>query len=391
MSYILGKEEVEAVRQVIERGHLDRYIDGENSVSSRFEKNFANKIGVKHALAVSSGTAALICGLAGMGVGPRDEVIIPSFTYIATALAPLAVGAVPIIAEIDQSLTIDPLDIERRITPQTKAIIPVHMHGLPCNMSAIVKLAKQHNLMVLEDVAQACGGSYQGQKLGSIGDVGIFSFNHYKIITCGEGGALVTNNTEFFQRAMIQHHGGCIFEIDPPALQVQTFAGWNFRISEILSAILQVQLTRLDNILASLCAEKNIIVDKLTNTSDAFQPCPVNDQQGDCGTTVFLSFNSAEQAKTFIQQATKANIDVWFPGTKGHVFTDWEPILEKRGAHHIDRDGFRFTMKPLKFNKDMCPQTLSILKRTVGISTKVNRSREELHKLIDNIITLGTK
>lgn len=286
MSYILGKEEVEAVRQVIERGHLDRYIDGENSVSSRFEKNFANKIGVKHALAVSSGTAALICGLAGMGVGPGDEVIIPSFTYIATALAPLAVGAVPIIAEIDQSLTIDPLDIERKITPQTKAIIPVHMHGLPCNMSAIVKLAKQHNLMVLEDVAQACGGSYQGQKLGSIGDVGIFSFNHYKIITCGEGGALVTNNTEFFQRAMIQHHGGCIFEINPPALQVQTFAGWNFRISEILSAILQVQLTRLDNILASLCAEKNIIVDKLRNTSDAFQPCPVNDQQGDCGTSV---------------------------------------------------------------------------------------------------------
>jgi dTDP-4-amino-4,6-dideoxygalactose transaminase len=226
--YIIGKEEIGAIKQVIESGQLFRYRGGEGGETDKFEKEWSEKIGIKHTLAVTSGTAALICGMVGMGIGPGDEVIVPGYTFMSTALAPLAVGAVPIIAEIDESLTFDPKDLEKRITPRTKAVIPVHMVGLPCNMDAIMQIAKKHNLMVLEDACQSVGGSYKGKRLGSIGHAGVFSFNQYKTITCGEGGALVTNDGDIYDRALIHHDGGCVFRDHAAEIRPPFFAGWNF-------------------------------------------------------------------------------------------------------------------------------------------------------------------
>ena len=157
--YIIGKEESDAVARVIESKQLFRYRGGEGGETDTFEKEWAAKIGSKYALAVTSGTAALIIGMVGMGVGPGDEVIVPAYTFMATALGPLAVGAVPIIADVNESLTIDPADIERKITPRTKAIIPVDMVGLPCDMDGVMDVAKRHGLKVLEDACQADGGS----------------------------------------------------------------------------------------------------------------------------------------------------------------------------------------------------------------------------------------
>ncbi|MCP4184975.1 MAG: DegT/DnrJ/EryC1/StrS family aminotransferase [Hyphomicrobiales bacterium] len=253
--YIMGKEEVEAVQQVIESGQLFRYQPGVESITDKLEKELSQRFGVNHAIALSSGTASLITALAGMGIGPGDEVIVPAYTFMATALAPLAVGAVPVLAEIDQSLTIDPSNAEKKITPNTKAIIPVHMCGLSCDMTAIMQLAQKHNLLVLEDAAQACGGSYQGQALGTIGDVGAFSFNSHKIISCGEGGAIITNQVEFFQRALIHHDGGCAFR--DHKLDIPFFAGLNFRTQDILIALFRVQFCRLDGILAAVRAEES--------------------------------------------------------------------------------------------------------------------------------------
>lgn len=383
MPYSLGEDEVDAVRQVIEKGYLDRYINGDDSISSQFEKEFSKKLKVKYSLAVSSGTAALICGLAGMCIGPGDEVIIPAFTYIATALSVLAVGAIPVIAEIDTSLTLNPEDIKRKITKKTKAIIPVHMHGLPCNMTAIMQIAKRYKLLVLEDVAQACGGSYGSRHLGTIGDAGIFSFNHYKIITCGEGGALITDKKIFHQRAIVQHHGGCIFEPGFTRLGIKAFAGWNFRISEISSAILRVQLSKLDSILRDLRKEKRIILDCLSNVVSPFTFCPIHDEEGDCGRVVFLQFTSRNQANTFFQKMKLNNINAWFVNTKGHVYSDWEPILKKRGAHHTQRDPFQLSKNSLNISKNSFPQTSSILQRVIGISTQIGRSRKELRVLTD--------
>ncbi|MEW8030297.1 MAG: aminotransferase class I/II-fold pyridoxal phosphate-dependent enzyme [Candidatus Thiodiazotropha sp.] len=385
--YILGEEELKAVEQTFKTGNLDRYVDGENSVTAKFEREFAHKMGSSNSLAVSSGTAALICGLVGMGVGPGDEVIIPGYTYAATALAVLAVGAIPVITEIDASMGIDPIDIQRKISVRTKAVIPVHMCGLPCNMSAIMDIAKNSNIQVLEDAAQACGGSYGGQRLGSIGHAGIFSFNHYKIISCGEGGALITNDNILFQNALLHHDGGCIHEAEGnrPDIQIPTFAGWNFRLTEILSAILRVQLKRLDDILASLRDEKRVLTERLSDVHEGVRPVISNDSKGDCGTAFFLQFESEKQANLFAQYSEQQKIDVWFPDYSGHVYSDWEPLFEKRGAHHPARDAFCIAQHVPDYTRDMCPNTTSILKRTVGISTDVNRDDRELDVLSSDI------
>lgn len=152
--HIMGKEEAEAAGRVIESGRLFRYLDDEESETRQFERTWAERIGVKYTIAMSSGTAALTSGLVGLGIGPGDEVIVPAYTFMATATAALTVGAVPVAAEIDESLTLDPADVRGKITPRTKAIIPVHMVGLPCDMDALMAIAREHNLLVLEDVAE---------------------------------------------------------------------------------------------------------------------------------------------------------------------------------------------------------------------------------------------
>jgi 8-amino-3,8-dideoxy-alpha-D-manno-octulosonate transaminase len=163
----IGDEEIAMVTQALRSKNLFRYLKSEeDSFTFRFEKEFRKATGVEHALAVNSGTSALICALVGLGVSSGDEVIVPAYTYIATAAAVMAVRGIPVIAEIDNSLTLDPADVERKITPRTKAIIPVHMRGTPSRMDEIMKIAQKHNLVVIEDCAQANGGTYKGKPLG---------------------------------------------------------------------------------------------------------------------------------------------------------------------------------------------------------------------------------
>lgn len=383
--YIIGEEEVQAVRRVIQSGQLFRYRGGEGGESDKFEAEWSKKIGVQHTMAVTSGTAALICGLVGMGVGPGDEVIVPGYTFMATALAPLAVGAMPVIAEVDTSLTIDPADIERKITPRTKVIIPVHMVGLPCNMDAIMDIAKRHDLKVLEDACQADGGSYGSRRLGSIGHAGAFSFNHYKIITCGEGGAMVTDDQEIYERALIFHDGGSVFRDRPAALAVPFFAGMNFRINEILSAILRVQLTRLDGMLETMLAEKRTMMQALAGAGD-FTFNPIHDVEGDCGTTLALLFDTPEKVRGFLARLKERGVGASTPIDSGrHVYTNWEPILKQRGAHHPGLDAYKLASEPVSYEKDMCPETLSVLERTVFLSTRPDRSPEELETVIEKV------
>jgi dTDP-4-amino-4,6-dideoxygalactose transaminase len=383
--YIIGNEEAEAVRRVIESGQLFRYRTGEVSETASFEDAWAEKIGVKHAVAVTSGTAALICGLVGMGIGPGDEVIVPAYTFMATALAPLAVGAVPVIADVDESLTLDPEDFERKITPRTRVVIPVHMCGLPCQMDEIMAIAREHDILVLEDGCQADGGAYRGRMLGSIGDAGVFSFNYYKIITCGEGGALVTDDEDIYERALIHHDGGAAFRSYASRMSTPFFAGWNFRMNEILSAVLRVQLTRLDGILGALRAEKRTLVSALKD-EPAFCLNPVNDPEGDCGTTLALLFETPEATRGFLANLSAEGVDASTPIDSGrHVYTNWEPVLEQHGAHHPGRDAYQLAAEPVTYTKDMCARTLSILERTAYIETSATRSPAELEILIDKV------
>lgn len=383
--YIIGKDEVEAVRRVIESGQLFRYRGGEGGETDRFEAEWSAKIGVKHTIAVTSGTAALICGLAGMGIGPGDEVILPGYTFMATAAAILAVGAVPIIAEIDESLGLDAADVERKITPRTKAIIPVHMCGFPADMNAIMAVANKHGVKVLEDACQADGGSYKGKRLGSIGHAGGFSFNHFKIISCGEGGAVTTDDEDTYYRALVHHDGGCAFRDHAAEVTVPFFSGWNFRINEILSAILRVQLTRLDGILAKLRAEKKIMMEELAGCS-AFGFNPINCVEGDCGTTLGLLFETPSEAGAFASRANELGVGCGSPYYSGiHVYWNWEPILKQSGAHHPMRDAYKLTDAKYEYSEDMCPKTKEYLGRTIYLGTSVNRSKDDLMDMISRV------
>jgi dTDP-4-amino-4,6-dideoxygalactose transaminase len=383
--YILGTEELEAVRRVIESGRLYRYPVDEVSESKAFEREWAEKIGCEHAIVMSSGTAALICGLVGMGVGAGDEVLVPAYTFMATPLAVLAVGAVPVIVEIDETLTIDAEDVKRKIGPATRAIIPVHMCGLQCDMDAVMEIAATHNLMVLEDACQADGGTYKGRRLGSIGDAGAFSFNEFKIITCGEGGALVTNNRELYERAMIHHDGGCVRWDHDFDLQAPLFAGVNYRIHEISSAILRVQLKRLDDILTSLRREKLVMRQELEG-EEGFIFNPIHDEDGDCATNLALLFESRERAREVVDGLQGSGIKVRCPLDSGrHVYVNWEPILQKRGAHHSGSDAFKLAHASPAYTPDMCPRTIDILGRTVLLETKATRAEDELRLHLDGV------
>ena len=242
---LIGAEEERAVIDVIRSKRLFRYY-GPNPGSSKAEQlehDFAKYTGAKFTLAVTSCTAALICGLLGLEVGPGDEVIVPAYTWIATAEAVLAVGAVPVVAEVDDTLTLDPKDIENHISRHTKAIIVVHMRGVPAQMDEIMAISRKHAIPVLEDVAQANGASYHGVKLGTLGDVGCFSLQFNKVITSGEGGLIITNNPQVWKRAVMYHDpvAGRRYEIPDE----ETLWGVNFRMPELTAAVACVQLEKL--------------------------------------------------------------------------------------------------------------------------------------------------
>ena len=207
--YRIGQEEIEAVKRVIESKKLFK-VNAALKESMHVEEDIREYFKTPYAIVMTSGHAALVSALTALGIGPGDQVIVPAYTYIATAMAVVAVGAIPVIAEVDETLTICPEDVEKKITPATKAIFPVHICGYPCNMDAILDIAKRHNLFIVEDACQADGGTYHGQHLGTIGDAGALSFNHFKIITAGEGGAFLTKDRDVFEKALIYHDSNAI-------------------------------------------------------------------------------------------------------------------------------------------------------------------------------------
>ena len=384
----IGQREIDAVARVIRSGHLFRYGDpktGHLNECAKFEKELAAMTGTEYALTVTSGTAALICALVGLGVGPGDEVILPGYTFMASALAPLAIGAIPVIAEIDESLTLDPKDAEAKITSRTKVIMPVHMCGLPANMNAIMRIARRHKVKVVEDACQADGGWYKGKCLGSIGDVGAFSFNFYKNITSGEGGAIVTNDQVVYERALIHHDGGAIFRPHAKDIGVPFFAGWNFRLNEILGAILRVQLKRIDGLLTRTRAAKHKIVESLSGYPGV-RFIKHNDLAGDCGTTVGFLFGSEAQMRGFMTALGKRGVGSWSPIDSGrHVYTNWEPVMEKRGSYHPSLDAYRRAENrgaQSGYTADMCPRTLDILSRTAYVNTSPHQKAADIRCVI---------
>jgi dTDP-4-amino-4,6-dideoxygalactose transaminase len=357
-AYWFGEEETNAVMKVIKSGYLFRY-GNENDPKflhkvSTLETEFAKYSGTDYALATSSGTSSLLVSLMALGLKQGDEVIVPAYTFVATYSACIFAGLVPVLAEIDNSLTLDPEDIEHRITPRTKAIMPVHMLGNACNMDRIMEIAQKHNLFVLEDSCQAAGASYKGKKVGSIGHMGAFSLNIYKTINSGDGGLVVTNNKLLYETAFGVHDQGH----KPSRLGVEVGArsilGLNFRINELTAAVALAQLAKLDTIVATLRGKRKKLKN-LISGAKGFKFRVLNDSDGDSATLCTVIFDTREQAVKVSNALGSKTLDQ----SGWHVYANMEHVLG-----HLKSVG-----QP--HEKGAYPKTDDILSRSMNISIGV--------------------
>ncbi|MFC2023826.1 DegT/DnrJ/EryC1/StrS family aminotransferase, partial [Chloroflexota bacterium] len=246
---LVGDEEIKEVMDVLESGYLYRYqVGGDPRFQGKvlqLEREIAKQSQVRFAVAVNSGTSALLIALLGLGVGPGDEVIVPGFTFVASISAVVYAGAVPVLAEIDRTLNLDPEDVRKKITPRTRAIMAVHMMGNPARLDELKAIADEHGLYLVEDAAQAFGASYHGRSLGSIGQVGIFSFNVFKTVTSGDGGMIVTDDEEVYRRCFAFHDQGHSPLRSGVEIGKRPFLGLDFRYTELQAAVLLAQLRKM--------------------------------------------------------------------------------------------------------------------------------------------------
>lgn len=396
---------VAAVREVMRSKRLFRFFGVsanpfDTSKVRQFEREFAAYMGVEHALAVNSGTSALVCALVGLGVGPEDEVIVPAYTWFSTASAVLTVGAVPIIAEVDESLTLDPQDVRRKISPYTKAIIPVHMRGASARMDRLMALAKAKNLQLLEDAAQAAGASFQGRAVGSIGHAGIYSFHISKIMTAGEGGMLATHDATIYRRAAMYHDSAVCPHMGIPINE--WLPGVNLRMSELHAAVALVQLHRLDAIVRDMRERKTklkeMVRDELTKKGVTLRT--IHDPDGDA--SIALIFFLPEKSR--VKQVAAALEDENIPASRLyqdmaylphdhidlHAYPTWTPILSK---HTWSTRGgpWRWHPREIDYEETLCPTTMDLLRRAIHIDISPELTATQVEQMAAGIVQVVSK
>jgi len=372
--------------------HLFRYYNPRPSKVAEAEKAFAKYIGVKHCLAVNSCTSALIASLRALGVGMGDEVIVPAYTFFASAAVICACNAIPVIADVDETLTLDPRDVERKITPRTRAIIAVHMRGMPARMDRLMAISRKHRVPVIEDVAQAAGGTYRGKKLGSIGAMGCFSFDYYKILNSGEGGFVTTNNEWLYTRAQSWHDCAACWRPNRFAAERregELFCGENYRMSELQGAVALAQIRKAGVYLKGYRAAKRRIAGRL-NLPKGVTLQSSADPEGDTGICLIL-FMSDVGKTTWALQALQAEgvpaggiydhkVKDW------HIYVHWEHILEQKS---VARDGLPWTGVPAgrlpKYSKTMCPRSTEFLSRAIMIDINWEYSAADCDTIANGI------
>ncbi len=374
---LIGEEEKQAVIDIFDKGGvLYRY--GLNTKRQDifrvdlFEKEIARKVGSKFALSVCNGTAACKLALIALGIKSGDEVITQSFTFIATVEAILELGAIPIIAEIDSSLNMDPIDLEKKITKKTRAIVPVHMAGVSAKMQEIIAIAKKNNLKIFEDSCQALGGTYQGKYLGTIGDVGAYSMDLGKVITTGEGGIVVTNDEQIYLKAReYSDHGHECNSSVPRGEDTRKIWGFNYKATELLGAIGSAQLKKLDYILQKQRSNKGKIKQGIKDINKIeFRDLP--DVDGDAGDTLIFFVESHEKASAFAKALVVKGL-----GTKNlpdainwHYAGTWTQIFYK----YPEYNG--------KDLEKVWKQSTGYLRRAIALPIMVNMTLEQINKII---------
>lgn len=378
---LIGKEEFKEIENLFkDSGILFRH--GFDALRNNiykvrdFEKNFANRMGVKDALAVSSGTSALKVALKALGIGPGDEVITQAFTFVATVEAIVEVGAKPVIANIDESLNLSPIDLSRKITTKTKAIIAVHMLGIPCDMDNILKIATKNSIKVIEDTAWGCGGKYKGKPLGSIGDVGTFSFDFAKTITTGEGGMIIAKDDKILEMAKAYHDHG--HENNPKLPRWEdsrSSSGFNYRMTEMQGAVGLAQLKKLDQVIRAHQKHKKTIIEQIENLPIIFRKKP-NEFLDTSDALIFFMKDKSTALKcreSLISNGISTKIlpeaYTW------HFAATWNHITEM----YEDWEKFIYDLNPSK----------EIIEKAVSLPITVNfdyKSIEKIYKSIKDVL-----
>ena len=358
---------------MLRSGFLSRYGPNDDPAFGArvrlFEDEVAKLTGVRHALAVNSGSSAIWLALAALGIGPGDEVIVPGFTFVASISAIVYVRALPVLAEVDATFNLDPADVEARITPRTKAILAVHMLGNPARLDELRAVADRHGIALIEDCAQAFGASYHGKGVGSIGEMGIFSFNEYKTITCGDGGMLVTDDEALYRRCFAMHDQGHSPLRKGVEVGQRPFLGLNFRMTEVEGAVLVAQLRKLDRIRDHLRANKAIVAGILAEVRGlAFRELP--DPDGDLATHFVVIFPTAEIAQRVADEV--GSITLAHSGW--HVYNHMEHLLERRT---VTGKGCPFDCPyhgtaDARYEAGMLPQTDALLERSISFGIGVS-------------------
>ncbi len=359
-AYMVGEEEKREVEEVLETGYVSRYGREDDPRFKKkvvtLEREFAKKMGARYALAVNGGTGALMAALVGVGVGPGVEVLVPGYTFVASISSIIAVGGSPVLVEIDESLTMDPDDIEKKLTKKTKVVMPVHMLGNPSDLSRITEIARRHNLVVLEDCCQSLGASYKGKMTGTIGDIGAFSLNINKTITSGDGGMVITDSREYYERAFGFHDQGH----KPLRMGVEigkrSLIGINLSMNELTAAFALGQMKKLDRILAELKRKKKLFKDTIVEGKIKHMRFRKINDPGECATLLTIIFDTKDMAERVAKALGSKTVDK----SGWHVYNNMEQLLS-----YVDREG----KKP--FRKHMLPRTDDILSRSINLSVGV--------------------
>ncbi|WP_138434154.1 DegT/DnrJ/EryC1/StrS family aminotransferase [Winogradskyella algicola] len=387
---LFGNLERKEVNDVLDNGVLMRY--GFNGMrnghwkAKELEQELAKTFDSNYVQLVSSGTAAVSVALASAGVGAGDEVIMPTFTFVASFEAIMMLGAIPVLVDIDDTLTLDPKAVEGAITPKTKAVMLVQMCGSMGNMDALKVICNEHNLIFVEDACQAIGGSYKGKPLGSVADLGCFSFDFVKTITCGEGGAVVTNNKDYYTNAdHFSDHGHDHVGNDRGA-ETHPFLGYNFRISELNAAVGLAQVKRLSEFITIQKRNYSIIREVLSHIPEVtFRTVPEGGEESYAFLNFFLP--DLESARKVSQGFKDNGIDACFHyyDNNWHYIRKWDHLKELKSLYPISKevkDGLQY-LKTKTFE-----QSDAYIARNISCLIKLSWTEEEVRQRAEKMVQI---
>ncbi len=391
---LFGPEERKEVNDVLETGIYMRYgFDGPRKgiwKSKELEAAITKTFGVKYAQLTSSGTSALTTALAILGIGAGDEVIMPTFTFVASFEAVLSVGAVPVLVDVDETLTLDPAAVRRAVTPRTKCIMPVHMCGSMADLDALLAICKEHQLLLLEDACQSIGATYKGRHLGAIGQAGTFSFDFVKTITCAEGGAVLTNSEDLYIKADgYTDHGHDHNGVDRGA-DLHPFIGYNFRISELHAAVGLAQIRKLNTFLA-IQKKNHQQLKAILSTVPEITWRRIPDPAGDSCTflswflpTETLTRNLVAELK---EQGILAGNFYWFDNN-WHYYRKWTHLHQAASLNKLnaDQEAALKKLTPTSF-----PVSDAVLGRCISTLINLAWTEEQLKEKGEKIVAAVKK